>query len=259
MMKRRLQERVEKNGGRPLLGLTVTWADPTFIDVVGRIGIDCIWLDQEHTHITTTDTHTMCLVANAHDLVKIVRVPGTGRDWITKTLECGPDVIICPITDTVEDIEKLVKHSRYRPVGQRGMFSALPSANYAIGGLHAQQFEKIDQQLTVYGQIESATAVENLDAMCQVEGIDGFLIGRFDLSADLGVPTQLNHPEVMKLVEKSVEILRLHGKEVAMLGGPDELPTFRELGATFVIISNQTALIRDSTAKLLEQCRGQLQ
>jgi 2-keto-3-deoxy-L-rhamnonate aldolase RhmA len=253
-MTRRLQGRVKQNGGKPLLGVTMTWFDLTFIDVIGRIGFDCVWFDQEHSHITTTDTHQMCQMARGHDLIKIVRVPGTGRDWITKTLECDPDVIICPITDTVNDLEQLVEHSRYRPFGQRGMYSALASANYGIGGLSAEKFEELDQQLSIYGQIESATAVENLDDMCKVEGIDGFVIGRFDLSADLGIPTQMNHPDVMKLVDQSVEIIRRNGKEVALLGGPAELPAFVEMGAAFVMITNQTALIRDSAISVLEKC-----
>ena len=164
-------------------------------------GIECLLIDGEHGTFTTRDLDDMCRVAELHGLTPIARVPNVEESTIQSYLDRGVLVIFAPGIDTAEDARQLVDASRYPPVGKRGIGGAPRWVGYQSVA-NRQQIEEANAGITVVAFLEHREAMDNLEEIMSVEGIDSYYVGPADMSLSLGHPGEIDHPEVEACVDR---------------------------------------------------------
>lgn len=199
--------------GKKQLGVVVLLPSPDVAEIVAQTGIDVAMIDQEHGAGGLQDFIAQDRAIRGSAMRAMVRVPHGELTYAQRLLDNGCRGIVFPGVDTAQQAEDVVHACFYPPRGARGAGSGLRGANHGLDlGYYAPEAE--DGTLIV-AQIESATAVANIDAICAVQGIDMLLIGPRDLSATIGKLGQLGDPEVQGMVHHAAARIKAAGKLLA--------------------------------------------
>jgi len=189
---------MKKIGKDITIGSWVTLAHPGIAEIMANAGFDWLAVDLEHSVITIREAEELIRVISLAGVRPLVRLTSNNVDLIKRVMDAGSDGIIVPNVNSSEDAERCLSATKYPPDGLRG-----------VGLARAQGYgEKFDEYLnwqknesTVIVQIENIKAVENIESIFQVEGIDGFILGPYDLSASMGIPGEFSHPDFLKTVD----------------------------------------------------------
>lgn len=227
--KARLQE------GRIQIGLWLAMADPYAAALVGRAGFDWLVIDAEHAPNDLRSILAQLQALEASPSAAVVRPP-MGEKWMIKQLlEIGAQTFLVPMVDTAAQAEALVRAVRYPPAGERGMGAGI--ARSSRFNTIADYVETADREICLLVQAESRTAMENLEAIAAVDGVDGVFIGPADLAADMGFAGQVHAPEVQAVIEDAIRRIVAAGKPAGILTFDEGLNRrYLELGATFVAV-----------------------
>ncbi|MBW8754165.1 MAG: 2-dehydro-3-deoxyglucarate aldolase [Sphingomonadales bacterium] len=199
--------------GEKQLGLVMLLPSPDVAEIVADSGIDVVMIDHEHGRGALGDFVAQDRAMARSHIRSMVRVPHGELSYAQRLLDSGAQAIVYPGVDTVEQAEHFVRACRYPPRGHRGAGAGLRAARHgADAGYYDVAVE--DGRLLV-AQIESARAVENVDAICAVDGIDMALIGPRDLSASLGKLNRFDDEELRGLVDHAAARIRASGKLLA--------------------------------------------
>lgn len=194
-----------------------TFDEPEIAKFIKDCGFDFFVLDNEHGFFDYNRIKNLLLYAKAIDMFSVVRVPGLGREAILKCLDMGADGLILPNTETVEQAQTLVKHSKYAPMGDRGV---------ALFGIHTnyenvdsvEYMKKANEETVLIVQIESYRGLKNLKGIMEIEGIDAAHVGPADYTQSIGIPGQIDHPKFLKDMEELVRICKEAGKAPGIYG-----------------------------------------
>ena len=167
------------------IGSWVTIAHPSVVEIMATAGFEWLVVDMEHTSIDLYQAQILISVIQAKNLKALVRVAKNEEVIIKKVLDIGADGIIVPMIKTKDEAKKAVGHAKYPPFGSRGV-GLFRAQNYGVSFSEYQNFIKND--LVIIAQIEHIEAVKNIDEIIDVDGIDGVIIGPYDLSASMGMP-----------------------------------------------------------------------
>ena len=197
-----------------------TWVNvlrtPQIAQMIATAGFDFMYIDMEHSSLSIETVGDLCFAALAAGLVPIVRPSGKDPHLLTRPLDNGAMGLLIPHVDTREEAEAVVKAIRFPPLGERGM--NLQNAHTKYGGADGAEYVKATHAETLLlMQIESRRGLENLDGILSLDGVDGAVIGRADLSADLGLPGQTTHPDVVRGVETMIAACQKRGKIPGLL------------------------------------------
>ena len=188
--------------GEPVIGPFIPLPAPMIMELCAFGGFDYGIIDCEHGYIDYESVYTMTLAAEAQNITAIARCPVRDPQFILRYLDLGVQGLHVPQINTKEEAEAFVQACRYQPRGWRG--SASPRASdYGNSGMSmydAMQF--INQQVLTIAHIENPRAVDNLEEICEVDGLDILFVGRGDMSHALGVPNQFDHPSVREQMER---------------------------------------------------------
>ena len=179
--------------GKVCIGTVLTIPSPTMADIASRCGFDWIWVDMEHTPMSYESVQTMLQAMSGSGVPTIVRVPGNDEVMIKRALDTGPDAVVIPLVNSKAEAEYAVRCMKYPPIGVRG--AGLGRAQ-AYGSQLEDYLAHADDEVMLIVQIEHITAVENIDEICAVPGVDSLFLGPLDLSGSMGLLGQTNHPDV---------------------------------------------------------------
>jgi 2-keto-3-deoxy-L-rhamnonate aldolase RhmA len=185
--------------GKVCIGATITMNSPTVAEILSHVGLDWLWLETEHSALSDENTLTMLQAANGSDTSIMLRVPWNDKTMIKRALDNGPDGIIVPLVNTKEEAEAAVRAMKYPPWGERG--AGLSRAQ--CYGMHMGEYMQTanDEVMTVL-MIEHIKAVENIESILSVKGVDTVMIGALDLSGSMGILGQTSDPKVEAAVQK---------------------------------------------------------
>lgn len=200
-------------GGKKQLGCILLLPSPDVAEIVALAGIDMVMIDHEHGGGGLPDFVAQARALQAGTTQAIVRVPHADYTYGQRLLDNGARGLVCPGVDTAEQAEAFVRACRYPPRGLRGAGAGLRGARYGLDA--AYYTPEAEDDILLVAQIESARAVENIDAICAVPGIDMLLIGPRDLSASIGKLGRFDDPEVWRLVSRAAERIRASSKFLA--------------------------------------------
>lgn len=160
-------------------------------EVLAGAGFEWLVIDQEHTAIDVGCAKMQTIAAQARGVEVLVRVPALDETSIKRALDCGAQGVIVPMISSAEQARRAVSLSYYPPRGRRGV--GLHRAQ-GYGPFLAQYVERLADGLVVIVQIEHIDAVQEIDAILAVDGVDGIMIGPYDLSASMGHPGDFTRP-----------------------------------------------------------------
>jgi len=184
-------------------------------------GHDWLFIDMEHGAISPHDATQICIAALPTGVTPIVRICADALDEGTRCLDNGALGVIVPHVDTVERAKQIAKAFRYPPIGHRSWGGPPAVFGFKAPG-NAEAQAALNKAVLVVAMIESPEAVRNAKAIAAVEGIDALLIGTSDLTAELGISGQIDHPKVVEAYDAVGAACRANGKALGMGGVYDK-------------------------------------
>jgi 2-keto-3-deoxy-L-rhamnonate aldolase RhmA len=198
--------------GTKAYGVRLTIPSPEIVDILQPAGLDFVFIDAEHGVFDMPSIENICRAADLVGLTPIARVPDITDGTITQFLDRGIRGIIGPHIATKEDALQLVSATRFGPLGRRS-FGGGRGANYMSGIDDLPAFmKKCDESVIVGAMMESQSAIDNLDDILSVEGIDYLMFGPADFAQDLGYAGENKHPNVMQVAEEAIAKIHAAGR-----------------------------------------------
>jgi 2-keto-3-deoxy-L-rhamnonate aldolase RhmA len=199
-------------------------------------GFDSLYVDLEHSSFSFDTAGQICMAALDAGVTPLVRVPSTRADHIARALDGGALGVIAPHIRSAEDARRLVRAAKFPPLGERSYSPALPQTRFRPLP-PAAQFAAVNAVTMLVVMIETRAALEHVEEIAAVDGIDLLLVGTNDLSGDLGIPGEYGHEIVRNAFHRTIEACRAAGK-YAGVGGLSSQPAltaqFVERGARYV-------------------------
>lgn len=228
---------------------------PAISQIVKAMGYDFFMLDMEHGSYNLETAADIIRVARLVDLCPLVRVASPEYDLVARTLDQGAMGIMMPRIEAREQVERFIEAMKYPPQGKRGCSSDAPHSEYNFGPL--PEFLEINNQDTLsIVQIERKVAVEHLDELLSVPGVDAALIGPEDLSVSLGYPGESGHPVVVEAIEKVIAAARRHNIAPGLhMGSIEKLRGWMAKGMRLIMYSSDLSFLLEAGAAGLGQLR----
>src|SRR5512139_650935 len=236
--------------GRPVVGATVTVPNVDTALALANAGFDFLWIEMEHAPITLESLREILLATRGARAVPITRVPAN-EAWLAKrVLDAGSLGVIFPFTSTRELAERAVASCRYPPLGVRGFGPGLAMSRYGMGAADYVRFA--DENVVVVVIIEQKEAVENIEAIASVPGIDVLFVGVNDLSYSMGIGGRTRDALVEQALAKVLEAGRRHGIPVGYpTGDPAEINRRIAQGFRFFQAQSDTGLMASGARDML--------
>ena len=241
--------------GKPVIGVPIMVGHGEVALALATTGFDFFWFETEHSPLGLENLREMILATRGFKTVPITRVP-YNEPWLVKrALDVGSLGIIFPFTSTRELTEKAVKACKYPPEGIRGFGPAFALSGWKVD--QASYIRYANDNILVILMIEQKEAVENIDEIASVPGVDVLFIGPSDLSFSLGVGGQTDHPLVQEAIHKVVAAGKKHNVAVGIPGySPDKINQRVREGLKFFSTSSDLGLMKAGAAVWLNQIEG---
>jgi len=185
--------------GQLTIGSWITLAHPAIAEIMSRAGFDWLAVDLEHSVITIREAEELIRVISLCGVPPLVRLTSNDQNQIKRVMDAGACGVIVPMVNSRADAERAVKSVHYPPFGERGVGLAR-AQGYGTG--FANYREWLENEAVVIVQIEHIDAVNDLEAILMVPGVDGYIIGPYDLSASMGIPGEFNDQRLIAAIEK---------------------------------------------------------
>lgn len=239
--------------GEKLYGTMITLPEPSAAEILAGVGFDWFFIDGEHGPLGTSEILAI-LQAVSHRIACIVRVPEAAEVPIKKVLDVGAHGIIVPQVNTAEQTADVVRWAKYSPDGARGVGLARA---HGYGASFAEYLEKANDEVAVIVQAEHATAVENIESIVNVPGIDAIQLGPYDLSASMGKMGQVEDPEVVAAIERIYEVSKAAGIPVGCFGvSGKSVQADIERGSTLICAGIDTLFLASAGRRTLESLKN---
>ena len=234
------------------IGLWLGLADPYTAELCATAGFDWLLVDGEHG---PNDLRSMLGTLQAiapYPSHPIVRIPQGDATLIKQVLEIGATTLLVPMVESAEEAQALVRAMRYPPMGIRGVGSGL--ARSSRWGAQTGYLHEANDQVCLLVQVETVSALAQIDAIAAVEGVDGVFIGPADLSASMGHLGQPGHPQVRDAIETAIARILAAGKAPGILATDEKLARhYISLGARFVAVGVEATLLAQTTRALAQR------
>jgi 2-dehydro-3-deoxyglucarate aldolase len=250
MKKNLLKAKFRKN--EQTLGCWVTLAHPLIPEILAPAGFDWLCVDMEHSSIDLGDLLPLIISIEANGMVPLVRVGENDPNLIKRVMDAGAYGVIVANVNSPEEAEAAVNAVKYPPQGRRGV------GLYRAQG-YGRRFEEyktwLSKESVVIVQIEHIDAVEKINEIFAVKGIDAFLIGPYDLSGSMGRPGALTHPAVEAAVKKVIEAGRRAGIPAgyhSVSSDPKEALRRKKQGFKFLGFSLDSIFLGDAAVNAMK-------
>ena len=189
--------------GQPLNGLLITIPSPEVVEIVSRAGFDWLFFDLEHSSIGI-DTLQNLLRCVPDSCFAAVRVPETTSTYVARVLEAGAEGVIFPRISTEEQARKAVSLCKYPPLGNRGVGV---SRAQGYGTTFSEYLEVANERIACILQIEDELGAKNASKISAVDGVDALFVGPYDLSMSMGIPGEVAHENIKKIIRRLPEVI----------------------------------------------------
>jgi 4-hydroxy-2-oxoheptanedioate aldolase len=232
---------------RAQIGLWSSLSSNYTVEVIAGAGFDWILLDTEHSPNDLENLLTQLQAAAPYPSHPVVRVPWNDMVTVKRVLDVGAQSLLVPYVSTRDEAESAVSFMRYPPAGVRGVAGTTRATRF---GRVADYARRAHEELCLLVQLETQNALDNLEAICAVDGVDGVFIGPADLHASLGHPGEIANPKVKPLIDDAIRRIRKAGKAPGILT-PNEADArhWLQCGALFVAVGADVGILaRDAEA-----------
>jgi len=229
---------------------------PACAEIFAGAGFDWVCVDLEHGAIDIETMTDIFRTLDAYECAPVARLPANDPVWIHRSLDAGAAGLIIPMVNSAREAENALREAKYPPRGIRGF-------GYCRANMHGVHFEKYvsaaNEEIAMIMQIEHADAIANIDAILQVEGVDGVFIGPFDLSGSMGITGQMNHQRMVEALEKFLKACSKRDKAAGMhvvRPSSENIRKAIEEGYTLIALGLDNVFLEEAAKRALEVARG---
>lgn len=242
--------------GKSYIGTFAKITDPSVVELFSLIGFDFFVIDNEHAHMSKETVDHLIRTADISGIIPIVRIRQNNRSMILQSLDGGSLGIMVPETGNRQDVEDMIYHSFYAPLGGRGFSPSHRAAGY--GFMDGKEYARLaNEHVMTIAYCETAEALHNLDEMLSVPGLDVMWIGPMDLSQALGVIGDSKHPAVQEAVTYIIGRCKEAGVAVGTVAADgEEAKKLLAMGVQFIGLSSDQAMIAYAGKKFMKELKG---
>jgi 4-hydroxy-2-oxoheptanedioate aldolase len=227
----------------PCYGVISPTIDPTVCEYLGLMGLDFYIMDAEHGALTLSEVTHLIRACESANITPLARINSLDEKMILQYFDAGCMGVMMPGTNTAAQCQQLVNYVKYPPYGKRGL-GPVRAAGYMAGTLNQQQYINLsNEQTLVFPMIETVEAINNLDDMCKVNGVDGFILGPRDLALSMGYTDGPAHDEVKQMIDKALQTVKAHNKYFGTVAATaDQAKDLHQKGVNLLLNSVQGLL-----------------
>jgi 2-keto-3-deoxy-L-rhamnonate aldolase RhmA len=208
-VKKNKVKEILKRGGTSVGHIVMEFKTPGIAQILARAGFDFVIFDCEHTGFSMETLTDLIAFSKAADIVTLFRPPSSDYHLISRPLDAGAKGLMIPRVESREEVEKVIETTKYPPWGKRGSAFGIAHDDYAMGDVMRTMQEANDETLVII-QIENVRALDNIDEILSVVGVDVGWVGHFDLTASMGIPGRFDHPKFKEAIDRIVEACARH-------------------------------------------------
>jgi len=235
------------------IGLWCSLSSHYATELVAGSGFDWILLDTEHSPNDLESVLQQLQAAAPYPTHAVVRVPWNDMVTIKRYLDVGAQSLLIPYVQNADEAKAAVAHVRYPPAGVRGVAGATRATRF---GRVKDYAKRAHEEICVLVQVETQTALDNLERIAAVEGVDGVFIGPADLHASLGYTGETSNPKVMPVIDDAIRRIRKAGKAPGILTGVEaDAKRWIDCGGLFVAVGADTGVLARGTEALAAKFR----
>ena len=237
--------REKLKAGNSTLGCFMGLGSPGVAELLSHAGFDWLVIETEHSALDIGQVEHMLMAVKGTETVPLVRLPSSDWVHIQRALDIGAMGIVVPLIRSVADTQAIVRATRYPPDGSRG-FGPLRAANYMFDS--KDYFYGANENVLVVLIVETQEAVDNLEAIAEVPGVDALFLGPFDLCLSLGLdPMKQPHPEVETIIERMLTAGRNANVAIGIHAmNPEQLAKRKAQGFRMISYSTDYGLLAEA-------------
>lgn len=238
------------------IGSWITIGNPAVAEIMASAGFDWLVVDLEHSVITIKEAEDLIRVIELKGVIPLVRLSSNNETQIKRVMDAGSHGVIVPMIRTIKDVEDAVAAVRYPPSGYRGVGLAR-AQGYGVSFGEYERWQKTES--IVIAQIEHIEAVRNLEDILSHDGIDGYIVGPYDLSGSMGIPGEFNSPRFQRVLDQIRNVaddLNVPGGVHLVEPSPVELETLVQEGNKFIAYSLDIRMLDVSCRNGLARVKG---
>ena len=241
--------------GAPVFGVSVMIPSPQLVEMLGAFGFDWVLLDCEHGTLTLESVELMAMAAEASGMTAIARPATRSADHILQVLDRGVMGVQVPHVNTAADAREVVQAVKYHPLGRRGLAAGTRAASYDAHGTMADYVRAANEATLIAIQLEEREAIDNLEELLQVPGVDVFFVGPSDLSQSMGYPGNPRAAPVADAINRSFARIVAAGRIPGTPATADNVSDVLSKGVRY-IYNHVPRLLAASAKAYLEKARG---
>lgn len=240
--------------GDAQVGLWCSLSSNYSVELLASAGFDWMLLDMEHAPNDLTAVLSQLQAAAAYPTHPVVRVPWNDMVTIKRVLDIGAQTVLIPMINTADEARAALSYCRYPPTGVRGVGGTTRATRF---GRIKQYPQRVERELCILLQVETEQALDEIEAIAGVDGVDGIFIGPADLHASFGHVGERHHPDVWARIEDAIRRIRACGKAPGFLTS-DETDSRRilEIGGQFVAVGSDAGLLVNAADALCRRFRA---
>lgn len=239
--------------GQQQLGLWSSLSSNYTVEVIAGTGYDWLLIDTEHSPNDLESVLTQLQAVAPYSTHPIVRVAWNDTVLIKRYLDAGAQSLLVPFVQNADEARAAVAATRYPPMGVRGVAGTTRANRFGRVPNYAR---RAHEELCVLLQVETRQALDNIEEICAVEGVDGVFVGPADLHASLGYPGETGNPAVVPMIEDAIRRIRQAGKAPGVLTSAEaEVRRYIEAGCLFTAVGSDVGVLVRGTEQLLAKYR----
>jgi 2-keto-3-deoxy-L-rhamnonate aldolase RhmA len=250
ILRNHMKEKLARN--EVVASMTVRLCRTIEIAQIARTaGFDTLYVDMEHNTLTVGETCQICIAAQQIGITPLVRVPANSPEYICRVLDGGAMGVITPHVRSATEAREIVKLVKFAPLGERSAGGALSQYQYRSFPL-AETNAAMNDATSLVLMMETVAALENVDEIMAVDGVDMMMIGSNDLCNEMGITGQFDSPKLRDAFERTIAAAQKHGKHVGVggLASRNDLMTqFVGMGARYVSTGTDMAFLMAECAR----------
>jgi 4-hydroxy-2-oxoheptanedioate aldolase len=248
-----LKEKLE--AGRTVVGTWLVVPSPVLADVVASSGLDFAIVDGEHGPITSETAQQMVIACESRGVSPGVRVPGVCESDILKALDIGAHFVHVPNVTNRRQVETVVQHAKYPPLGNRGFSPFTRAGDYSVANA-AKLANEANESVLLGIHIEGSEAIASVDEILTVGALDIVFVGLFDISKSLGIPGQVEDPKVRDVLRTVCRKAAAAGKYTGTIANSlEQAREFIDIGVRYITYSVDCHVIRTAFERIVHDFR----
>ena len=241
--------------GETAFSFKLNLSDARAAEIAAMTGIDCLWTDMEHVPNDYAAIENIIRAAKIYDVDVLTRVKRGSYNDMINPLEADSTGIMIPHLMSLEEAERVVYYTKFYPIGRRPIDGGNADGNYCLTDGNEYMKQANEERFNVV-QIEDPEPLKDLDAICELKGIDMVFFGPADFSQGIGKPNDFSNPELMRVKELIAKTARKNGKMAGTVGGAGNFKQLESMGYNFINVGADVIALSNYYLNIIAKLKG---